>query len=66
MKVRNEARIRHTVTQALRRWQSEMATVPAFLQDNTHGIDLDEIDEVIDRLATHRIHFRHRATREQS
>ena len=66
MRQRSQARVRHTLKQALRHWQATLENVPAMIRDDIVGLNGLEIEGLIDEIETSRISLRKRSTREHS
>lgn len=66
MRQRSQARVRHTLKQALRQWQHSLENVPAFIRDDVEGLNGTEIQGLIDEIEISRISLRKRSTREHS
>jgi hypothetical protein len=66
MKQRSQARVRHTVTQALRQWQGTLAAIPDMIRDDRDGLTIGEIEDMISEVEQSHIQLRRRSTREHS
>lgn len=66
MRQRSQAKVRHTLKQALRQWQATLESIPAMIRDDVEGLTGLEVQGLIDEIETHHISLRKRSTREQS